>query len=390
MASELASSAPMDTDTSVPESTDAPKVQKVFETFSWDNLQSNLTQLCPSSNRTPPASDKNSAFLDLQILPVNMDGRDIAKALPDTAIATKFRSDTRFIQIFFEEEDEADNFIAQRTLEVGTYTIPILPPKGKLPSVVLIRLDNVPCRGRKYLTNELNEIMAEFCLPLEIAPMTVKGTKLFTSRWEMLVEAIPDKNLSNTLPSIIEIEGQKILLTWPGSPPSCLQCLTTGHIRRNCPKRNKPAPVPNQTRAPPQTKIIPPNPANTYASIASQKAPSRTTPVKGNLNDNTEYQGPTGLYDTARPSTPTQIGVPGSSQITQGPIHDPESPFNDPMDTQPRDTTTQSTNPSKKRLIHVSPSGSPRQTTTTTVYQKLTDPNLSDNTNTNLTPQQSN
>jgi len=55
-------------------------------------------------------------------------------SLPAEVIRTKFWADTKFIQLFFEEETEAvaDAFIKLRTLVVKDSHIPILPPKGKL------------------------------------------------------------------------------------------------------------------------------------------------------------------------------------------------------------------------------------------------------------------
>ena len=55
------------------------------------------------------------------------------------------------------------------------------------------------------MQEKINQIMAEFCLPVEIAPITLKGTNLMTTRWEVLAKAIPNSNLAQTLPSIIVI-----------------------------------------------------------------------------------------------------------------------------------------------------------------------------------------
>src|SRR6185312_8894328 len=102
------SSEQMETESIPPVSNKDPKPLRVFETFSWENVQSNLTNLRPPSSRIPPATDRDSAFLDLQKMPPTLNGKSIADALPDTAIGTKFRADTKFIQIFFEDETEAD------------------------------------------------------------------------------------------------------------------------------------------------------------------------------------------------------------------------------------------------------------------------------------------
>ena len=218
MNTDNSSNMSMDTDNKDLETTQTPKFQGVFESFSWENTQSNLTNNRPPSNRIPPAGDPTSAFLDLSKMPKELDGRHLEAALPEEAIGVKFRADVKFIQVFFEETDKADTFIEQGLLQVGEHVLPILPPKGKLPPVALIRMENMPIKNRKYLENAVNQTMAEFCLPVEIAPRTIKGSRLLTTRWEMLAKTIPGKNLSKMLPTTIIIDGQKVLLSWSGSP----------------------------------------------------------------------------------------------------------------------------------------------------------------------------
>src|SRR6185369_5219131 len=296
MSTQEINSTPMDTDSSVQE----PLFQRVFEIFTWDNTQSNLNYTRPLSTRTPPAANKNSAFLDMSKVSPNLDGREIAKAIPDGVIGTKFRADTKFIQLFFKEEKEADSFISDRTLDVGIHSIPIIPPKGKLPQSALIKLDNVPIEDKEILDRLLTNALAEFCCPIEIAPITIKGTKLMTSRWEAIVNAIPGKNLSTTLEPILEILGQKVLLSWPGSPATCIQCLSVGHLRKNCPKRTRTAPTPKQGATQTQQKKIHAKTSQTYAGAVVQNTPEQQNPIseeKTETPQKKEYKGPTGLND---------------------------------------------------------------------------------------------
>jgi len=218
-------SSAMDTDSNT---TETPKFQGVFESFSWENTQTNLTNERPPSSRILPAGDNNSAFLDLSKMPKELDGRHLETALPEEAIGVKFRADVKFIQVFFEEDKEAETFIEKGVLQVGEHTLPILPPKGKLPPIALIRMENVPIRKRQTLEAAIEEVMKTYCIPVEIAPRTLRGSRrLLTTRWEMLVKAIPGQNLTKTLPSIIEIFDQKVLLSciYPTPTPldSCLQ-----------------------------------------------------------------------------------------------------------------------------------------------------------------------
>ena len=358
--------------------------QGAFEIFSWGNTHSTLSSLRPPSTRIPPAGERNSAFLDLSRMPTGIDGREIASNLPTEMIGTKFRADTKFIQIFFEGEDEADRFINRKTLDLQNYKIPILPPKGKLPSTMLLRMDNVPIMERNKLESAINLKLAEMCCPVEVAPVVVKGTKWLTSRWEAVVKAIPDHNLKTTLRTIINIDDNKVIISWSGSPATCIQCSTVGHIRKDCPKRVKPTTTPKQKNTPPQQKIAPNNSKQTYANIVTQEAPE----VQGAIAEETMgtdqgpvYEGPTSLNDPTPEDKNTDLQnaeqmqayrpeTPGLNQ-TSVPIYDERSPFNQTTDAQPN----------KKRHTYSSPTGSPRKPSSTNLLPSLMD--VSDNGNTN-------
>ena len=317
---QASSSTPMDTDND----NSGPKFLSVFEVFNFENTQSNLTTKRPPSPRIPPAKEPNSAFLDLMRMPSTLDGRKIAEAIPDEVIGTKFRADTKFIQLFFEQEEDADKFIKKGTLTTGDHHIPILPPKGKPLPLTLLKIDNVPIMGKKKLTKILTELLADHCCPKEVAPVTIKNTKLLTSRWEAVVEAVPGRKLNGILPPVLEIEGQKILLSWAGSTPTCIQCLSSGHLRRNCPKRaQKNAPVPAAVQHPAPADA-PPKQKN-YANIVAQKTPENNTYEVLANPLTTEYQGPTSLYEKAPTSDPlTQTPVHGS---TMAPVLDNKQSF---------------------------------------------------------------
>ena len=293
-------------------------------------------------------------------MPKELDGRHLEAALPEEAIGVKFRADVKFIQVFFEETNKADTFIEQGLLQVGEHVLPILPPKGKLPPVALIRMENMPIKNRKYLENAVNQIMAKFCLPVEIAPRTIKGSRLLTTRWEMLAKTIPGKNLSKTLPTTIIIDGQKVLLSWSGSPPTCLQCLSAGHLRRNCPKRAKPMVDPKQTNKNTKPTATPQqNKDATYAKVVAQSNQSDSEEINLGLGSETENQGPSNK--SKNPLHNKQTVTPEPSDPNKGPTYDERSPFIVPQ-TQMEGVSTQNPNrPSNKRNLELSPSPSPKQ-----------------------------
>jgi len=128
---------------------------------------------------------------------------------------------------------------------------------------------------------------------------------------------------------------------------------------------SQPTPETKQKSVPPKTKDAPPKTTNTYAAAAAQTLSGRTTPENG------EYQGPTGVYETTRPSTPINETA-GSSQNT-GPTYDEESPFNATAQPQKGPIYQLGTN-NKKRALHVSPNGSPKSVASTNILAMMTDP----------------
>ena len=362
MSSQSSTSISMEVDNPQKGKDEGPTFQRIFETLSWDNVQSNLQTARPASTRIPPAADTNSAFLDIQKAPSTIDGRKLMEALPEAAVGMKFRADTKFAQIFFDNEDDAEEFIEQQVLQVEGGEIPILPPKGKLPTRVLIRMDNVPFCKKDTITKLLNDKLSEICLPIEIAPMTIKNSRLATSRWEAVVEAISRQNLRQSLTPIIEILGQKVLLSWPSSPATCLQCLTVGHLRKDCPRR--------KTNQKAETQKGKDNvaPSKTYANIVIQAEPlhnegpshKETPHMKKQSNTGNEtqgeelYQGPTSVYETPMEVESMKNTItPRTPERSAIPTYDINSPFNEEFGEPP---VNQEASTSHKRKMESSPS----------------------------------
>jgi len=301
--------------------------QDIFQTFSWNNVQSNLSDTRPRSSRIPPDSDPLSAFLDLQKVPRSIDGRAIAGALPEEAVGIKFRADIKFIQVFFDTEEDADTFIAQGELEVDTNTIPILPPKGKLSEKTLIRLMNVPVRAAATIRPILVKALEQWCIVEEIQPITIKDTKLVTSRWEAVVSAPSGYNLAKLLTPTLKIMKQTVLVSWPGSPPNCIHCLETGHLRKDCPKRATTAPLP-RTTAP-----IQPNNKKTYAKAVAQPTPVPLPPSTQTDSTETAQQTSTPTQEAQQEDQSTLTNQPEDIQMSdyednsQKPLYDKGSPF---------------------------------------------------------------
>src|SRR6185503_5613575 len=127
----------------------------------------------------------------------------------------------------------------------------------------------------------------------------------------MLVKARPGENLTKTLPSSIEVEGQKVLLSWPGSPATCLQCLTVGHNWKNCPIRAKTTITPKQGNPTPKTAATPQkNKATSYAKAVTGQNQLDDRDTTGQTETETVSQGPSNLYNNPMQMLDRQVRTP--------------------------------------------------------------------------------
>jgi len=142
----------------------------------------------------------------------------------------------------------------------------------------------------------------------------------------MLVKALPGENLTKTLPSSIEVEGQKVLLSWPGSPATCLQCLTVGHNRKNCPIRAKTTIAPKQGNPTPMTTATPQkNKATSYAKAVTGQNQSNTKDKDITMQTETEIvsQGPSNMYNN--PMQDRQVRTPEPRDPSTAPNQSPQT-----------------------------------------------------------------
>src|SRR5438128_9031013 len=78
---------------------------------------------------------------------------------------------------------------------------------------------------------------------------------------------------------MFDILGEKVLASWPGSPPTCLTCLQE-HSSQDCPKKQTvtPTPVPNKTFAQAVASKTSAVVKTTAASSLSSKDPKTPPP----------------------------------------------------------------------------------------------------------------
>src|SRR5438132_3686274 len=73
-----------------------------------------------------------------------------------------------------------------------------------------------------------------------MATYTIKGTKILTSWWDLVVEPLQSNPTLQKIPVIFKILGETVLASWPGSAPTCAQCLQE-HDSLHCLKRQQPS-----------------------------------------------------------------------------------------------------------------------------------------------------
>src|SRR5580765_1426618 len=118
---------------------------------------------------------------------------------------------------------------AERTLkngpyQIGSHTLLLFPPKGKLAPRIVIQLGNVPILPRSMLEQAIRDALSPHMTVIEAVPFTIKHTPIMTSRWAVVAE-LPKANPDlDGVPVIHKILGKTVLASWPGSLPTCLSC----------------------------------------------------------------------------------------------------------------------------------------------------------------------
>src|SRR5438128_9248848 len=122
------------------------------------------------------------------------------------------------------------------------------PRKGKTGHRFILKLANTPIFNREKVKTAITNTLAPHVKIIEAAPYTIKGTRILTSRWDLVVEPLSSNPLLKDVPVIFDILGERVLASWPGSSPTCSTCLQE-HSSQDCPKKqtDTPTPVPNKT-----------------------------------------------------------------------------------------------------------------------------------------------
>ena len=188
-----------------------------FNILNWKNTECILYQAPLTPPRALPndARQRHSLLLDREGSHYTDD--DILDHFSDDLVGVSFHPGRKFVQLFFDSEHDADRVLRSGPHSINNQPLLLFPPKGKLPSRFVLKLANTPIFSRARVEKALTETFSPLFKIIEIAPYTIKGTKILTSRWDLVVEPLPSNPTLQKIPVIFKILGETILASWPGS-----------------------------------------------------------------------------------------------------------------------------------------------------------------------------
>src|SRR5438128_2846307 len=228
-----------------------------FDVLNWKNTECILHE----RPLIPPRAIPND-FRQRHTLVVDREGssytdNQLLDYFSQTLTGVSFRPNRKFVQLVFDDEATADRVLKKGPHFIDSDPILLFPPKGKTGHRFIIKLANTPIFNREKVKTAITKTFEPHVKIIEAAPYTIKGTRILTSRWDLVVEPLSSNPLLKDVPVIFDILGERVLASWPGSSPTCFTCLQE-HSSQDCPKK--------------QTDIPPPVPNKTFAQAVARKA----------------------------------------------------------------------------------------------------------------------
>ena len=112
--------------------------------FDWKSTECLLTQrpVLPKRPLPDDCRDTNSLLIDKQASPIT--DSQIFETFKTSMIGVSFRPKRQYLQIFFQDTSTAERMLRNGPYQIGSHTLPLFPPKGKLAPRIIIQLGNVP------------------------------------------------------------------------------------------------------------------------------------------------------------------------------------------------------------------------------------------------------
>ena len=100
-----------------------------------------------------------------------------------------------------------------------------------------INLSNVSLDDEEPITAELLSIFSSYGSIAAIKPKLWEGTDILSDYWSISFDTsdyADDTHITNTIPRIINIWGNKVMVSWKATPSYCTFCSKQGHRRAAC------------------------------------------------------------------------------------------------------------------------------------------------------------
>src|SRR6185295_16398232 len=211
------------------------------------------------TGRQVPGTDQcNVVFWDLRTFKGEL--AEIRQAAEDSgAIGWTHRKQTEWLELAYATKGKRDTALATPIIMPRDQKIIPLPARKYSPQQVYIKLANVPIYPEQDVRDLIEEYFSTFGSVGAIEPHYIKGTKMLTRRWDLILTIPGGKVLK--APTIFDAYSCRICCYWKGSAPTCTTCKTVGHWMAQCNPRYRLA----------AEKRDAPQPANPIPKKAAEK-----------------------------------------------------------------------------------------------------------------------
>src|SRR5438094_4055566 len=148
-----------------PDSSNKPEIA-----FDWAHTECLLKHrpIVPTRKLPDDCRELNSLLIDRS--DASITDAEIFETFKEDAIGASFRPQRKYLQLFFPDETTADSVLKLGPYSIHGCTLPLFPPKGKVPPRLIIKLGNVPIQNREIIRKAITDAMAPHMAIIEAVP----------------------------------------------------------------------------------------------------------------------------------------------------------------------------------------------------------------------------
>jgi hypothetical protein len=152
-------------------------------------------------------------------------------------VKPKFSNNKRsHIELAFLSKEGCDVWAEKEITIIGKNLTPTRSHNGK-KSFLSITLSGVPLCDQMEMSDKIYETFEKYGKIATIKPKLWEGTTLCSDNWLLTFDVTGHKDVSsltNNLPRLISINGDRVYVTWKEAPRFCTFCRKSGHKRPEC------------------------------------------------------------------------------------------------------------------------------------------------------------